>query len=88
MSPFAPPIFKSGRSASHEVATFRRCRRADRSSKPTGGLWAVKHTGCKRPHPEVQAADPGARQRPFVKRDLSRFSASNSPFRERAIGNR
>ncbi len=22
MSPFAPPIFKSGRSASHQVATF------------------------------------------------------------------
>lgn len=42
----------------------------------------------ERPLADVGDGDPGSRNRQFVKHDFSRFSVSNSPFRERAIGNR
>jgi len=41
-----------------------------------------------RPQSDVGDGDPGSQDRPFVKRDLSRFSVSERPFLEKIIGNR
>ena len=50
---------------------------------PPLGLAGSCRAGCLRPQSDVGDGDPGSRQRPFVKRDLSSFPGSNGPFRER-----
>lgn len=40
---------------STQNATFRRCRRTDRSSKSTGSFWAVKRMDRKRPKSVIPA---------------------------------
>jgi len=64
MSAIAIGVPISGRSAIHQVATFRLCWRRARSSKPTGSFRARKRTERKRPLSDIP-------QRPLTEADYS-----------------
>ena len=54
---------------------------------PGFGSYQPRAAGQFGPHPDIQAGDRGFQYRPFVERDLSRFSVPEGASRQRGIGN-